>query len=72
MPGHRTRGYTRPDGRAAARALVLTRLAGQMLRVVYYSIRVRLPGRRAASYEPMQRYATTSTRALVDLALGRQ
>jgi len=64
--------YAGRYGKAAAAALLLSRLLGQMLRVAYYSVRVRLPGRRASSYEPMQRYAVISTRALAALALGRQ
>jgi hypothetical protein len=31
-----------------------------------------MPGRRAASYEPMHRYAVISARALAELVLGRR
>ncbi len=64
--------YAARHGRLAASALLLVRLSGQALRLAYYSIRLRLPGRRASSYEPMRRYALISTRALAALALGRR
>jgi asparagine synthase (glutamine-hydrolysing) len=64
--------YAARHGRLAARVLLLVGLGGQALRLVYYSIRVRLPGRRAASYRGMLDYAAISTRALVALALGRR
>ena len=64
--------YAARHGRAATSALVLARLGGQALRLIYYGLRVRLPGRRAAAYEPMQRYAAISARALVALAVGRR
>ena len=64
--------YAGRYGNAAASALLLSRLLGQTLRVAYYSVRVRLPGRRASSYEAMQRYAAISARALAALALGRR
>lgn len=64
--------YAGRYGNAAATALLLSRLLGQTLRVAYYSVRVRLPGRRASSYEAMQRYAAISARALAALALGRR
>jgi len=64
--------YAGRYGKAAAAALLLSRLLGQTLRVAYYSVRVRLPGRRASSYEPMHRYAVISARALAALALGRR
>jgi GT2 family glycosyltransferase len=64
--------YSERHGRAAAWALLIARLCGQTLRVAYYWLRLRMPGRRAASYEPMHRYAVISARALAELVLGRR
>jgi asparagine synthase (glutamine-hydrolysing) len=64
--------YAGRHGRAATRMLLLTQLGGQALRLLYYGLRRRLPGRRARSYEPMQRNAAISARALAAVALGRR
>jgi asparagine synthase (glutamine-hydrolysing) len=64
--------YAARHGRAAAWALLVVRLCGQALRLAYYSLRLRVPGRRASSYAPMRRHALISVRALWALALGRR
>jgi asparagine synthase (glutamine-hydrolysing) len=64
--------YAARYGTVAAWALLLARLSGQTLRVAYYSLRLRLPGRRSQRYEPMQRHAVISARALAAMALGRR
>jgi asparagine synthase (glutamine-hydrolysing) len=64
--------YAARHGPIAAWVLLLARLSGQTLRLAYYSLRLRLPGRRARRYEPMHRHAVISARALAAMALGRR